>query len=57
MARHAPLYGANSILAIGKSQILVGLCEGVAQVKLPWRMRPPDATCEIPIVTFWTRGQ
>ncbi len=57
MARHAPLNGANSILAIGKSQILVGLCEGVAQVKLPWRMRPPDATCEIPIVTFWTRGQ
>lgn len=55
MARHAPLNGANSVLQVGRSQILIGLCGGVAQVHLPWHTRPPDATYEIPIVTYWTR--
>lgn len=55
MARHAPLYNANSVLAVGRSQILIGLCGGVAQVQLPWYIPLPDAGRDIPVVTYWTR--
>jgi hypothetical protein len=55
MARHARLPGANSVLSIGRSQILIGLCGGVAQVQLPWYVRVPGAERDIPVVTYWTR--
>jgi hypothetical protein len=55
MARHAPLPDANSVLSVSKSEILIGICGGIAQVHLPWRSRPPDAEYNIPIVTYWTR--
>lgn len=55
MARHAPLYHANSVLAVGRSQILIGLCGGVAQVQLPWYVPIPGTARDIPVVTYWTR--
>jgi hypothetical protein len=55
MARHAALPDSNSLLQVSKSEILIGICGGVAQVHLPWRSRPPDPEYNIPIVTYWTR--
>jgi len=55
MSRHAPLPDANSLLSVSKSEILVGICGGIAQVRLPVRGRDPDADYPIPIVTYWTR--
>lgn len=55
MARHAPLPDSNSLLQVSKSEILIGICGGIAQVHLPWRSRPPDPEYNIPIVTYWTR--
>jgi hypothetical protein len=55
MARHASLPAANSVLSVSKSEILIGICGGVAEVQLPWHTRPPDAEYNIPIVTYWTR--
>jgi len=55
MARHAPLPDANSVLSISRSEILVGICGGIAHVRLPIRGRDQDADYPIPIVTYWTR--
>jgi len=57
MARHAYLPNPNSVLTIGRADILVGVCGGVAWIHAPWRMnRPPDPARadEIPLVTYWT---
>lgn len=54
MARHAPLPEATSVMSVGRSEILIGICGGVAQVHLPWHSRPPDPDYNIPIVTYWT---
>ena len=55
MSRHAPLPDANSVLSVSKSEILVGICGGIAQVHLSWRSRMPDPEYNIPVVTYWTR--
>jgi hypothetical protein len=57
MARHAKLPDVNSVLAISRSQILAGICGGVAQIHLPWQSRESGPVNDIPVVTYWTRGR
>ena len=55
MARAGRLPFPNSVLPIGRGHIFIGICGGVAHVKLPWNLpRTGDGVDPIPQIVYWT---